>query len=111
MTVRGVIPRPVHDRAEESLGVVGYTQFAGPGFYRIVAQGRASPWSADRLGCMRLVGPASDSGPSVTVLEGRVRDQAELLGVLNTLHELRFSLLSVVSLGQGPVTSEAPKAV
>jgi len=89
---------------ETGSNVIGLVHFAGPGSYRIVALGRVSPWMADRLGSMRVVAPPSDSGPSVSVLEGRVRDQAELFGILNTLHELHFSLLSVVSLGQRPTT-------
>jgi len=77
-------------------------QFAGPGFYRIVAQGHLTPGMHGLFGSMQVVDPRSRGESSLAVLEGRVSDQAELSGILNTLYELRFSLLSVNSLDDGP---------
>ena len=73
-------------------------QYSGSRFYRIVVQGRIGPDLSDRFGSMLCVAPPSDTKLPVAVLEGRVRDQAELSGILNTLYELRFSLISVSSL-------------
>ena len=36
----------------------------------------------------------------MTVLQGRVRDQAELSGILNALYELHLPLLKVEYLGE-----------
>ena len=44
---------------------------------------------------MRIVAPNPKEQESVTTLEGRVRDQAELMGVLNSLYELHLPILSV----------------
>jgi len=69
--------------------------FSGPGRYRIEIQGElGSNWS-DRLGDMRVFPSSSGNDNKVTAIEGRVRDQAALVGVLNTLYELHLPLLSV----------------
>jgi len=44
---------------------------------------------------MRVLRSLSNEGNTVTVMEGRVSDQAELAGILNTLYELHLPLLSV----------------
>jgi len=51
----------------------------------------------DRFGAMQIVSLEADS--AVTVLQGHVSDQAELVGILNTLYELHLPLLSVQYLG------------
>jgi hypothetical protein len=51
-------------------------------------------WS-DRLGGMRVLPSTLVEGSKVTVLEGRVSDQAELAGILNTLYALHLPLLVV----------------
>ena len=61
--------------------------------YRIVVQGVLSESSGDRLGGLRLrVGPGIHGG-TATTLTGRLRDQAQLIGVLNTLYEMRVPVL------------------
>jgi len=52
-------------------------------------------WS-DRLGGF-VITSAEDAeyGSTVTTLEGSVLDQAALLGILNTIYELRLPLISV----------------
>ena len=51
-------------------------------------------WS-DRLGGMRVLPSTLVEGNKVTVLQGRVSDQAELAGILNTLYALHLPLLVV----------------
>jgi hypothetical protein len=52
-------------------------------------------WS-ERLGGFRITtGSLKDQEGPVTELVGKVRDQAELSGVLETLYELHLKLLSV----------------
>jgi len=63
--------------------------------YRIRVEGEIQKQWADRLGDMRVTTYRSDDGRVETVLEGRLRDQAALAGVLETLYELHLVVLSV----------------
>lgn len=58
-------------------------------------------WS-DRFGAMQIFSPPPEADCAVTALQGHVRDQAELAGILNTLYELHLPLLSVQHLGDEP---------
>ena len=77
------------------LGKKSHYAFDRPGNYRIRVEGFLDESWSERLGDMSI----SISGPgekrSVTVLDGFMRDQAELVGVVNTLYELHMTLLSV----------------
>ena len=80
--------------------------FSGPGRYRIEIQGElGSNWS-DRLGDMRVFPLSSAEDNKVTAIEGRVSDQAALVGVLNTLYELHLPLLSVQHLDETKADSD-----
>ena len=70
--------------------------FNRPGNYRIRVLGSLGErWSA-RLGGLRItVCSQRDQEGSVTELCGKVRDQAELAGLLNSLYELHLTLASV----------------
>jgi hypothetical protein len=66
-----------------------------PATYRISVQGDLPESWSDRLGGMTIaVITEADQAP-VTTLCGPLRDQAALLGVLNTLYDLHLPLLSV----------------
>ena len=71
-----------------------------PRTYRIVVEGRLDANWSERLAGMRIA-PAEDAGPGAgtTVLEGLLRDQSELSGVVNTLCDLQLPLLEVEILG------------
>src|SRR5215467_7925353 len=69
--------------------------FDGPAHYAIRVEGRLSPDWSSLLNGLSLT-PAVADGTPVTDLTGELRDQAALLGVLNTLYDLRLPLLSVV---------------
>ena len=62
--------------------------------YRIQVQGQLSQTWAEYLGNM-AVSVSGDSQGAVTTLSGQVTDQAALMGLLNSLYDLGFSLLSV----------------
>ena len=67
-----------------------------PVTYRIEVEGHlAESWS-DRLAGMRITTRERSDQTSVTTLDGRLRDQAELSGVLNSLYGLHLSILKVV---------------
>jgi hypothetical protein len=69
--------------------------FDSPVPYRILVQGRvASNWS-ERLQGMEISHTTSDTGIIVSTLTGELPDQTALAGVLNTIHELHLSVLSV----------------
>ncbi len=67
-----------------------------PACYRIVVQGGLDERWSGRLGGLSITHIAVDDGTTITQLTGRLLDQAALLGVLNTLYELRLPLISVV---------------
>lgn len=65
-----------------------------PGTYTIRVQGRLDNSWSDQLSGMRIT--ISGAGRyAVTMLTGRLTDQAALFGVLNTLYDLGLPLLSV----------------
>ena len=76
--------------------------FSSPGEYRIEAAGYLSPDWSGRFGSMQVISSQpADGDRALTVMQGRVHDQAELAGILNTLYELHLSLLSVQCLKGG----------
>ena len=54
----------------------------------------AESWS-DCLAGMRITARKRADQTTVTTLFGRLKDQAELSGVLNSLYDLRMSILKV----------------
>ena len=66
-----------------------------PATYRIEVEGHlAESWS-DRLAGMRITTHKRSDKSAITTLFGRLRDQAELSGVLNSLYGLHLSILKV----------------
>ena len=76
-----------HSRKRLTLGM--------PATYRIRVQGFLEKRWAERLGGMNISARSREGQAPVTVLVGRMRDQAELLGVVNSLNELHLPILSV----------------
>jgi hypothetical protein len=66
-----------------------------PGTYRITVAGHLENSWSDCLGDMTITTSNHGDQGVMTALVGRVRDQAELSGVLNTLYELHLPLLTV----------------
>ena len=69
--------------------------FDQPGNYRIRVRGFLDESWSERLGGMYITTSNRGDRKTVVTLVGRVQDQAELSGVLNTLYELHLPLLSV----------------
>ena len=67
-----------------------------PACYRIEVQGcmDRKKWSG-RLGGMQIANQQPGDQQAVTILNGEVQDQAELIGILNTLYQMRLNILSV----------------
>ena len=75
--------------------------FGGPAVYRIVVQGNLDESFSDFLAGMRIsVGKGEDGLTPHTTLLGQLQDQAELSGVLDTLHGLRLPILMVEVLNE-----------
>ena len=66
-----------------------------PATYRIEVEGQLDESSSVRLGVMRITARKRLDQTTVTILTGRLRDQAELSGVLNSLYDLHLSILKV----------------
>ena len=63
--------------------------------YIIRVQGCLEEVWADRLASMAITMDLSDQQSPVSFLQGRIRDQAELVGVLNGLYQMRVPILSM----------------
>ena len=73
-----------------------------PATYRILVQGFLHEGYADRLGGLTIIPADPADGAPVTTLVGRLIDQADLLGVLDTLYSmLHLPILLVECLSIG----------
>ncbi len=69
--------------------------FMRPATYRIVVQGVLSERWRDRLAGLAITTTHRPGEVARTTLVGRIRDQAELNGVLDTLYGLHLPIVSV----------------
>jgi hypothetical protein len=69
-----------------------------PNVYQIEIEGRISASFSTRLEGMQITESQAKDGKIKTTLVGRLRDQAALSGILNTLYELHTSVISVTCL-------------
>jgi hypothetical protein len=67
--------------------------------YRITVEGRLDENWAQQLGGMSIDHGNGDGGQPLTTLVGSLADRSALIGVLNTLHDLNLTLLSVEVVG------------
>lgn len=70
------------------------------GNYQVVIAGRLDKGWEDWFNGTQNPLESNQSGSPVTTLNCHVRDQSELLGVLNRLNSLNFPLISVRLLGK-----------
>lgn len=70
-------------------------KFSQTATYCITVGGHLDDSWSDRMGGMTIITSSHGDQEVTTTLEGQVRDQAELFGVLNTLYELHIPLLTV----------------
>ena len=71
-----------------------------PQVYRIVVGGGLDANWADQLADLAITPGEDPTSAATTTLEGPIRDQAELSGVLNALYDLHLPLLSVEIVGE-----------
>lgn len=72
-----------------------YFSFSSRAQYKIHVQGHIDDSWSDRLGGLAIFSSIGDDNKPITTLEGAVTDQAELLGILNSIYEMHLPLLSV----------------
>jgi hypothetical protein len=76
----------------------GRFTFGGPASYRIVVQGSIGTSALDCLGGMRIETINGEDDNPMTTLVGRLKDQAHLAGVLNTIYEMHLPVMEVKKL-------------
>ena len=69
--------------------------FTKAAVYKIKVQGDLSESWPERLGGLQINVERTRDEKPISVLIGEIKDQAALSGVLNTLYELHFSIISV----------------
>lgn len=72
----------------------------GPAIYRVKVQGRMPATWSDRLMGMNITAADCDDA-NMTIIVGRLPDQTALSGVLNSLYDNSYIVLSVECLEQG----------
>jgi hypothetical protein len=72
-----------------------YLKIWAPATYHIEVEGEVGKSWADHFGTMRITTRTRKDNSVVTILVGRVRDQAELSGLLNSLYDCHLPILSV----------------
>ncbi|MDB4584713.1 hypothetical protein N9164_16300 [Draconibacterium sp.] len=70
-------------------------KFSGRATYRIKVQGKIDQSWSDTLGGMRITTEKQSENDFETTLEGAIKDQSELSGILNALYEMHLTVLSV----------------
>ena len=80
-------------------------EFGDPVQIRIRVEGAVPEIWIDRLGGLTVSVIWQEGTFPVTVLTGRIQDQAALMGVLSTLHDLHLPIVSVDSAING-ITDE-----
>ena len=76
-------------------------KFTSPAAYRIYVKGFLDESWSDRFSGLQIENQTSASEPPTTILQGKLLDQAQLLGVLSNLYEMHMSLISVELLDNG----------
>jgi hypothetical protein len=66
-----------------------------PAIYRIRVRGRIKRSWSDRFEGVTISTTPPSERPVVTTLHGTLPDQAALVGIINSLHDLRLKVLSV----------------
>ena len=71
-----------------------HLKFTGPAIYKITVDGVFSETMSEITG-LQINVDRSKPGDPVSVLVGRMEDQAALSGVLNTIYENHYTIISV----------------
>jgi len=69
--------------------------FSSGAYYKLCVLGYIDDSWSDRLGGMAIELAFSADKKPITFLEGPVSDQAELIGIVNSLYQMHLPLISV----------------
>ena len=72
-----------------------YLKNISPAIYRITVQGLLEESWSQRMSGMQITVTGGEGPGAVTLLVGKLKDQAELNGILDTLYSLQRPVLSV----------------
>jgi hypothetical protein len=70
--------------------------------YRIDVSGKLDKNLSDIFGGLSISHKIEDNR-TISYLEGEIIDQSELVGIINTLHNMRFNILSLKILKQATI--------
>lgn len=70
-------------------------KFRNPAVYKIKVKGEISGSLKDRFGGLQINVERSKDMDSVTVLIGQINDQSALSGILTSLYDFQFPIISV----------------
>lgn len=90
--------------------------FDGPASYRITVKGLIDNRYSQNFGGMRISTQHDSDEPNLTIFTGEVKDQAELVGIIDSIYQLHMTILSVENLSKingekssDPKQSQLPK--
>ena len=72
-----------------------------PAIYRICIQGTLDKNWSNYCGGMAIEHERDPHHHAVTIMTGRLADQSALVGILNSLHDIGYPILSVEYMGAG----------
>ena len=72
-----------------------YLKFTGPAIYKITVDGVLSESMSEKITGLQINVDRSTPDDPVSVMVGRMEDQAALSGVLNTIYENHYTIISV----------------
>jgi hypothetical protein len=108
--MRYAVPQCTDSQAEERSSALKPSRrplkFDTPAGYRIRVEGPLDERWSDYLGGMTISSANRSGEPTVTTLTGELVDQAALMGVLNTVYDLGFTLLKVERLAGTETVSD-----
>jgi hypothetical protein len=70
-------------------------KFDGPGFYRIRVRGHLEDMWTERMSGLVITRVFTENKQPMSILIGRLQDQAALAGVMNALYSLHLSVFSI----------------
>ena len=76
------------------------TEFKGPAIYCITIKGSIDQRYAGYFGDMIISAEKKEEGQTTNKLTGSIKDQADLMGVLNALYNLHLPIVSIQSLDE-----------
>ena len=75
--------------------VLNEINFTGPAIYKIVIMGELEQQTAEQYWGMKITRSKKEGNKTITTMIGMINDQSELSGILISLHDMHFTVISV----------------